>query len=104
MKRKSKLFIKEVLEQKREFYLSQGVSGKIKKSFPRAKNSLIKGSLASVTSEELLEIIDFTLIKWYFEMGMLRQLEDFLLANPSLYCQKYFSEFEDNIRKNPKLF
>ena len=57
-----------------------------------------------MTSEELLEIIDFTLIKWYFEMGMLRQLEDFLLANPSLYCQKYFSEFEDNIRKNPKLF
>jgi hypothetical protein len=39
-----------VLEIKREFYLSQGVSGKIKKSFARAKNSLVKGPLPPVTS------------------------------------------------------
>lgn len=36
-------------------------------------------------------------------MGMLRQLEEFLLGNPVIYCQKYFPEFEDNIKKNPKL-
>lgn len=43
------------------------------------------------------------MIKWFFEMGMLKHLEDFLLANPVIYCQRLYAEFEDTFRKNAKL-
>ena len=45
LKKKSKLFLKDILENKREFYLSQGTSSKVKKEFYKAKNSLVKGEL-----------------------------------------------------------
>ena len=67
LKKKSKLFLKEVMEYKRDLYLAQTTtSNKIKKSFFTSKNSPIKQKLREVTAEELLEIIDFTLIKWFF--------------------------------------
>jgi len=46
--------------------LSQG-AGKLKKVFFKAKNTLIKGELPLVTCDELLEIIDFTLIKYFLD-------------------------------------
>ena len=36
-------------------------------------------------------------------MGMLKHLEDFLLNNPVIYCQRLYTEFEDTLRKNAKL-
>lgn len=45
MKKKAKLFLKEVLEGKREHYQSQGISSKVKKTFQYSKNSVVKQKL-----------------------------------------------------------
>ena len=53
LKKKSKLFLKEVLEAKREYYSSQAASlasAKVKKTFQYSKNSLVKQKLEQVTS------------------------------------------------------
>ena len=43
------------------------------------------------------------MIKWFFETGMFRTLEEFLLSNPTIYCQREFHELENLFRSNPKL-
>ena len=56
-------------------YLSEGNTNRVKKKdFYTSKNAFIVGKFESVTPEEILEIIDFTLIKWYFETSMFRSL------------------------------
>ena len=37
-------------------------------------------------------------------MGMLHQLENFLLANSFINCQRRFSEFEEVLKTHPKLY
>jgi hypothetical protein len=46
--------LKDILLYKRDFYQAQSSSGKGKKTFYRAKNSLIIGEAPLVSSEELL--------------------------------------------------
>lgn len=68
LKKKSKLFLKEVLEFKREEYMSRANLFKVKIQFNNSKNSLVKQKLAPATPEELLEVIDFYLIKLHLNM------------------------------------
>lgn len=49
LKKKSKLFLKEILEFKREQYLSKTNTLKVKITFPTSKNSLIKQKLNPAT-------------------------------------------------------
>ena len=52
LKKKSKLFLKEVLEAKRDYYSSQAssvASAKVKKTFQYSRNSLVKQKLEPVT-------------------------------------------------------
>jgi hypothetical protein len=64
---------------------------KVKITFNTSKNSLIKQKLNPATPEELLEIIDFCLIKWHLDMNMFVQLENFFSNNSSIYCKKIFA-------------
>jgi hypothetical protein len=64
---------------------------KVKISFNTSKNSLIKQKLNPATPEELLEIIDFFLIRWHLDMNMFVPLENFFSNNPSIYCKKLFA-------------
>ncbi len=68
LKKKSKLFLKEVLEFKREQYLSRTNMLKVKVQFNVSKNSLIKQRMNPATPEELLEIIDYYLIRLHLNM------------------------------------
>ncbi len=63
---------------------------KVKITFNPSKYSLIRPKLPAATPEELLEIIDFSLIKWFLEMGMFKQLEDFFLINQTIFCKRLF--------------
>ena len=54
LKKKSKIFLKEILSYKREVFSAQATTSKMKKSFFTSRNSFVKFKLASVTAEELL--------------------------------------------------
>lgn len=103
LKKKSKYFLKDMLDLKREQYLSRSNLFKVKIQFNSSKNSLVKQKLAPANPEELLEIIDFYTIRWFLDMGMFAPLEAFFAANPAIYCRRLYSEFEGIIRSNPKL-
>lgn len=51
LKKKSKLFLKEVLEYKRDMYSAQASMSKVKKTFFISKSSVVKVKLPSVTAE-----------------------------------------------------
>lgn len=104
LKKKSKLFLKEILEFKREQYLlKSSASAKMVINLKSSKNSLVKPKLNPASPEQMLEIIDFSLIRWFLDMGMYRHLEDFFQANPIIFCKRLFGEFESQIRNNAKL-
>ncbi len=106
LKRKAKLFLKDVLQTKREFYVEkQGSkeSSKVKIRFNVSKYSLIKPRLQDATVENLLEVIDFTLIRWFLDMSYFRQLEEFFLNNPIIFCKNLFEEIQNSIKNNAKL-
>jgi hypothetical protein len=83
-----------VLQTKREFYAEKNSgskeSSKVKIRFNVSKYSLIKPRLQDATVENLLEVIDFTLIKWFLDMSYFRQLEEFFLNNPIIFCKNLF--------------
>ena len=54
LRKKSKYFLKDILEFKRDQYLSKINMFKVKISFNTSKNSLVKQKLPSATPEELL--------------------------------------------------
>lgn len=54
LKKKSKYFLKDILDFKREQYLSRSNMLKVKIQFPTSKNSLVKQKLNQPTAEELL--------------------------------------------------
>ena len=51
LKKRSKLFLKEVLEYKRDFYLAQANTSKVKKAFFTSKYSVVKLKLPPITAE-----------------------------------------------------
>lgn len=51
----------------------------------------------------MLEVIDVTLIKWFLDMSYFRQLEEFFLANPLIFCTNLFPEIQNSIKNNAKL-
>lgn len=54
LRKKSKYFLKDILEFKRDQYLSKINMFKVKIPFNTSKNSLVKQKLPSATPEELL--------------------------------------------------
>lgn len=93
LKKKSKLFLKEVLEYKRDQYVSRTNLLKVKIGFVSSKYSLIKQKLNPATPEELLELIDFYLIRLHLNMESFSLLEKFFKENSNVYCKRLFMEF-----------
>ena len=74
LQKKSKLFLKEVLEQKREHYLSRVNLFKVKIQFNTSKYSLIRQKIGPATPEEMLEIIDYYLVRIHLTMESFKHL------------------------------
>jgi|JI6StandDraft_1071083.scaffolds.fasta_scaffold346084_1 hypothetical protein len=93
LKKKSKLFLKEVLEFKREQYLSRANLFKVKIQFNTSKYSLIRQKIVPATPEELLEVIDFYLVKLHLNMESFTLLDKFFRDNQTIYCKRLFEQF-----------
>jgi hypothetical protein len=103
LKKKSKLFLKEVLEHKREQFLTRANLYKVKIQFNTSKYSLIKQKMNPATPEELLEIIDYYIIRLHLNMESFSLLENFFKQNSNIYCKRLFVEFEGLIKSNENL-
>lgn len=68
-------------------------------NLPASKYTLV-GKLPAATLEEILETIDYALIKWYFENNDYKSLEEFLKNNVKIYCKGLFEEFETEFKSN----
>lgn len=52
------------------------------------------------TLEEILEMVDYALIKYYLELGLYKNLEEFLSNSLRIYCTSLYSDFESDFRSS----
>lgn len=63
---------------------------KVKSQFNVSKNSLIKQKMNPATPEELIEIIDYYLIRLHLNMESFALLEKFFHLTQTIYCKRLF--------------
>jgi len=101
-KKRAKLFLKEVLEFKRDKFIAEASKQHLKEKlhYQTSKYSQSGVKFQDATLEEILEMVDYALIKWYLEGGVYKNLEEFLSSTPRIYCTGLYSDFDNDLRSN----
>jgi hypothetical protein len=60
----------------------------------------VRQKINPATPEELLEIIDYYLVRLHLNMESFALLEKFFKENVNIYCKRLFVEFESLIKQN----
>lgn len=91
----SKEFLRDVLENRRYYYLSSYPNLKELLTFISSPNNFNGNKFGPISVEELLELIDFSLIKIYAEFFDKDKLKTFF-TNNKIYCRDMQSELESS--------
>ena len=101
-------FLGRILDNRRKYLLENYKNLKEYPTFVTSeahspfKDEIKAGKVNNFTVEELLEIIDYAIIRVHLDLSKEDQLIAFL-SNKKLYCRDHFKELESYLLEDPKL-